>query len=75
MITTDVPGLRETTGGHALLLPAAEVEPLAEAMLRMAEDRELHRRLCEAGPEFMKQFTWERTARATLDVLWEAAQL
>jgi len=75
VITTDVPGLRETTGGHALLLPAAEVEPLAEAMLRMAQDRELHRRLCEAGPEFMKQFTWERTARATLDVLWEAAKL
>jgi glycosyltransferase involved in cell wall biosynthesis len=75
VITTDVPGLRETTGGHALLLPAAEVEPLAEAMLRIAEDRALHRELSAVGPEFMKQFTWERTARATLDTLWEAANL
>jgi glycosyltransferase involved in cell wall biosynthesis len=75
VITTDVPGLRETTGGHALLLPAAEVEPLAEAMLRMAEDRQLHQQLAETGLEFMKQFTWERTARATLNTLWEAANL
>lgn len=75
VITTDVPGLRETTGGHAVLLPAAEVNHLAEAMRRVAEDRKLHRELSEAGPEFMKQFSWERTARATLETLWEAAQL
>lgn len=75
VITTDVPGLRETTGGHALLLPAAEVEPLAEAMLRISQDRELHRQLSESGAEFVQQFTWERTARATLEALWEAAQL
>jgi glycosyltransferase involved in cell wall biosynthesis len=75
VITTDVPGLRETTGGHALLLPEAAVEPLAEAMLRIAEDRELHRRLGEDGLAFMKEFTWERTARATLETLWEAANL
>lgn len=75
VITTDVPGLRETTGGHALLLPAAEVEPLAEAMLQIAGDRALHEKLSNEGPEFMKQFTWERTAKATLDTLWEAANL
>ena len=75
VITTDVPGLRETTGGHALLLREAAVEPLAEAMLRIAEDRQLHRELSETGLEFVKQFTWERTARATLDTLWEAANL
>lgn len=75
VITTDVPGLRETTGGHAVLIREAAVEPLAEAMLRIAEDRQLHRELAETGPEFMKQFTWERTARATLDTLWEAANL
>lgn len=75
VITTDVPGLRETTGGHALLLPEAAVEPLAEAMLRIAEDRELHGRLSVDGLEFVKEFTWERTARATLATLWEAANL
>ena len=64
-----------TTGGHALLLPAAEVEPLAEAMLRIAHERELHRQLSESGREFVQQFTWELTARATLEALWEAAQL
>jgi glycosyltransferase involved in cell wall biosynthesis len=75
VITTDVPGLSETTGGHAVLIPKAEVGPLSEAMLRVAEDRRLHRDLSEAGPEFMQQFTWERTARATLDVLCEAGRL
>ena len=75
VITTDVPGLRETTGGHALLIPTASVEQVAEAMLRISQDRELHRNLSESGPEFVKQFTWERTARATLDALWEAANL
>jgi glycosyltransferase involved in cell wall biosynthesis len=75
VITTDVPGLRETTGGHALLLPEAAVEPLVEAMLRIAQDRELHRELSEIGPEYMKQYSWDRTARATLATLWEAANL
>ncbi len=75
VITTDVPGLRETTGGHALLLKEVTPEAIADAMQQIAEDRELHRTLSEAGPEFMKQFSWERTARATLDTLWEAARL
>jgi len=74
VITTDVPGLRETTGGHAILIPEASVSHIAAAMLRIAEDRRLHRDLSEAGPEFMRQFTWEKTARATLDALWEAAR-
>ncbi len=75
VITTDVPGLRETTGGHAILMPEASVDHIAESMLRIAGDRALHARLCEEGHDFMRQFNWERTARVTLDVLEEAARL
>jgi len=73
VITCDSPGLRETTGGHAWFLPAAEVPEIECALQRFAEDPGLCRDLAEKGLEFARRFTWRRTAAETLDVLVEAA--
>jgi glycosyltransferase involved in cell wall biosynthesis len=51
LVTTDVPGCREvvTDGVDGLLVPARNVEALADAIARLQDDPELARRLGEAA--------------------------
>lgn len=59
----------ERTGG-GLLIEAAEPGPLAEALGRLMTDRELARRLGEAGHAVVhREFTLEKMADSTLGVL------
>jgi len=75
VITVDAPGLREVTGGKAILLPPPlTTAAVCEAMTRIATDGALRRRLAEEGLDFIRQFSWRRTSRETLAVLEEAAQ-
>ncbi len=75
VITVDAPGLREVTGGKAILLPSPlTAAAVCDAMARIATDHVLRRRLSEEGLEFIRQFSWRRTSRETLAVLEEAAQ-
>lgn len=45
-----------------LLVDTTDIESLAAAMRRVAEDAELRNRLAEAGRERVSQFTWPRVA-------------
>lgn len=51
LITTDVPGCREVVsdGGDGLLVPARDANALAEAMIRLLDDREFAARLGQAA--------------------------
>lgn len=73
VITIDTPGLRETTGSEALLLPTADVHEIVGALTRMAGDATLRRDLAERGLRHAATLSWDRTARETLAVLAEAA--
>jgi len=75
VITVDTPGLREMTGGKALLMPAAEVGAIRDSLARLASDEALRKRLSEDGLAFARQFSWRRTSRETLAVLEEAARM
>jgi glycosyltransferase involved in cell wall biosynthesis len=75
VITVDTPGLRETTNGIAFWMPRAEVPDITEALARIAGDARLRRHLSEAGLAHVSQFTWQRCAAETLNVLAEAAQM
>jgi glycosyltransferase involved in cell wall biosynthesis len=72
VITVDTPGLREQTGGHALFASRPDPAEIRDAMLRVVKDRALRREIVEAGLAHARQFTWERCALETLDVLHEA---
>jgi glycosyltransferase involved in cell wall biosynthesis len=74
VLTVDTPGLREQTGGHALLMSKADTLELVSAMERLADDDALRQDLVERGLTHASRFTWERCSRATLDVLAEAAR-
>ena len=58
----------ETVGDAGLLVDPGDAEGFAEAMERAAFDEELRGRLITAGRAQAANFTWQRAARATLDV-------
>jgi glycosyltransferase involved in cell wall biosynthesis len=65
--------LPEVAGEAALLFdPASEAE-IAGALTRLLSDEALAQRLRTLGLERVKQFTWERTARLTLESYARAA--
>jgi glycosyltransferase involved in cell wall biosynthesis len=72
VICADTPGLREITGGAALLMPKADVSAMAEAMARIVGDAALRQDLAARGLAKVTRFSWHRCARETLAVLEEA---
>jgi glycosyltransferase involved in cell wall biosynthesis len=59
--------LPEVAGAAALLFDPSEEPAIAEALSRLLDDAELRERLSTLGPERARQFTWEHTARLTLE--------
>jgi glycosyltransferase involved in cell wall biosynthesis len=69
-ICSQASSLAEVAGDAALTM-RLETQSLADAMRRLAEDETLRSELRRRGLERAREFTWERCARATLDVYEE----
>jgi glycosyltransferase involved in cell wall biosynthesis len=67
---SDIAPFREITGGHVAMFDPANVTAIGEAVLRSMNDPP------DTAParEHARQFTWERTARETIEVLKNAAK-
>jgi glycosyltransferase involved in cell wall biosynthesis len=72
VITSRIPALEETTGGAAILVEPSNVHALASAITEVLESNDLSSRLSALGRSRAAEFTWERTARLTLDVYKKA---
>jgi len=60
-------------GENGLLVPPGAVEPLAEALVQLAEDKELRERLGTAArTKLAREYTWEITAKRVLGLADEA---
>ncbi|HEY2571017.1 MAG TPA: glycosyltransferase family 1 protein [Solirubrobacteraceae bacterium] len=59
--------LPEVAGDAALLFDPRDERAIAGALQRLLQDGALAERLRIAGRERAREFTWERTARATID--------
>jgi glycosyltransferase involved in cell wall biosynthesis len=66
--TSDASSLPEVGGNAVLYFDPLEVAVIAEAMQTLLADRSLAERLAAAGRARAREFSWERTARATIDV-------
>lgn len=75
VICIDTAGMREITGGAALLIPKLVVPEIVEAMSRLAGDAVLLRELAERSLANARRFSWQRCAAETLEVIEEAARL
>jgi glycosyltransferase involved in cell wall biosynthesis len=64
---SDASSLPEVAGEAALLFDPREESQIAQALQRILSDRELRGRLRALGRARAQLFTWERTARLTLE--------
>ena len=68
VIASRVSAIPEVVGDAGLLVDPSRPEELSEAILRLVEEAGLKERLREAGLERARQFSWEDSARKTLEV-------
>ncbi len=73
VVTSSVSSLPEVAGGAAVLVDPRNEEEIAGAIGKVLTDEALSRRLSEASLRRAAEFSWEKTAAATLDVLKKAA--
>jgi glycosyltransferase involved in cell wall biosynthesis len=71
LICTDIGGVRDfaTHDETALLAPPGDVAALSSAILRMAGDETLRRRLSTAGLQRIERFDWDRSADRLFQLL------
>jgi alpha-1,3-rhamnosyl/mannosyltransferase len=68
VLTSNVSSLPEVVGDAALCVSPDDVDALAAALTRLWRDDILRAELRARGLVQARQFSWERTARSTLDV-------
>jgi len=71
VVTSDVSSLPEIVGDAAITVDPHNAEELAEAILRILEDPVLRARLQNKGLARAKIFSWEDTAKRTLEIYEE----
>lgn len=71
VITSRIPVIIETVGQAARLIAPTNVPELTAALVELLTDPAARTRYAAAGPRRAAAFTWERTARQTLDVYRE----
>jgi len=74
VIASRIPALAETTGDAARLFEPGNVDELTQNIFELLEDENARRELSIGGQQRAAQFSWERTARQTLQVYAEAAK-
>ncbi len=69
VITSNISSMPEIAGDAALLVDPYDVDALARSMREILTNKKLRKELIAKGFERVKQFSWERCARQTLQVL------
>ena len=67
VVTSNISSMPEVAGDAAVLVDPRDEQGLAAAIARLLRDEALRDRLREAGIARARQFSWEATARRTLD--------
>lgn len=75
VIASATGAIPEICGSAALYVNPYSANDIASAIRAMLSDALLRSQLIAAGHERLKQFQWEQTARATLQVLHQAARI
>lgn len=68
VVASDATSLPEVVADGGLLVPPHDERAWAEALGRLAADRELHARLAAQGLAQAARFSWQETARRTVEV-------
>ena len=70
-VASDVPGLRDSVrdGETGILFPSGDAAACALAMEKIYGDAQLRESLGQAAKRYAESFSWEKSARETLDLL------
>ncbi len=68
VLASNTGALPETTGGNCLLVNPYNIDEIAEGIYKLLTDKNLRKSYIEKGKKWVESFTWERTARKTLEV-------
>lgn len=68
VISSRIPSIMEVLGDAAHLVSPTDVDALGQSIIQLWENPSERQRLSQAGKARAAQFSWERTARLTLDV-------
>ena len=74
VVTSNISSMPEVAGDAAVLVDPRDADGLAAAIARLLRDEALRDRLREAGIARARQFSWETTARRTLDAYASVVQ-
>ncbi|WP_375514631.1 glycosyltransferase family 4 protein [uncultured Nostoc sp.] len=69
VITSNLSSLPEVAGDAAILINPYNIGEITEAMQAITTDSELRSRLSNQGITHSQQFNWEKTGKATVEVL------
>lgn len=69
VITSFSSSLGEVAGDAALLVNPESIEDIRNKMKIIAEDEDLRKQLKQLGLERVKQFSWQKTAEKTIEIL------
>jgi glycosyltransferase involved in cell wall biosynthesis len=75
VVTSNVSSLPEVVRDAALLVDPENVEGIAFAIERVLTDEKLREELIKKGFERVKRFSWEKTARETLEIYKSVAEI
>jgi glycosyltransferase involved in cell wall biosynthesis len=73
VVSSNTSAIPEVADGAALLFDPKSPDDIARAMRDVLLDSELRSRLERLGQQRASQFSWDRTARQTLDIYYEIA--
>ncbi len=71
VITSNVSSMPEAGGNAALYVDPTNVEDIIEKIVMLIDDEKLRKELITKGQEQIKKFSWEKTAKETLEILKE----
>jgi len=71
VITSNISSMPEVAGQGALLVNPKNIEEIAEMMYKIISDSQFKKDLIEKGYENLKEFSWQKCAQETLNVLLE----
>ena len=75
-IASDVPGLCDSVrdGETGILFPSGDAAACASAMEKIYSDAELRKNLGQNAKRYAESFSWEKSARETLDLLQQTVE-
>ncbi len=68
VITSNCSSMPEVAGDAALLIDPRDIREMAEAIKRLCLDRQIREELIERGKKRLNVFSWEKSAKKTLEV-------